>query len=220
MIRTFVSASVPRETDPICEIAPPDKQAIRDALVAIIDTLLPESEFIWGGAPAITQILAGILCRHGKQDLLKNFQLYQSEFFSSVFPSENALFAETNKHLTDIRRTREESLTLMREQMLCDSQPIDIAIFIGGREEGLSEELGILRRNHPEAVILPLASTGGYAKCIYQRCREESSKGNDDDIIIPDTLYEGCQRYRFYTLFSLALRIAKERARQRSTVFP
>lgn len=221
MFTIFVSASVPGPKDSIQKKYPVDKQAIRDALIAIIDVLLPTSVLIWGGHPSITGMIAEVLCHQEKEELIKHFHLYQSKYFASHFPPENSLFPVENQHLTPARFTVKKSLTIMREEMLMASRPIDMAIFMGGREEGLKEELLILKKNHPHALILPLAATGGYSKCIYENlCSVTAlttlslSRGlqcNRERENISNNLYDACNRYRFHTLFSQAISLMKER---------
>lgn len=209
MFRIFISASIPPPEDPICLRYPIDKQAIRDALLSILVELLPESEVIWGGHPAITRIMADIVkhqwCR---DDYLSHFHLYQSSFFTTIFPEENRQFPQENLHLTPACATREESLLSMRQTMLSQTRPIDMAIFMGGRQEGLSEELRILRENHPRAIVLPLATTGGFSKYIYERSHPRSIGNNSGGVGISDELYDACKRYRYYSLFRRALQIA------------
>lgn len=209
MFRVFISASIPPHDDPICRRYPIDKQAIRDALLSILVELLPESEIIWGGHPAITRIMADIVKHQWhSDDYLSHFHLYQSSFFASVFPKENSQFPQENLHLTQTCATREESLLAMRQTMMSPTRPIDIAIFMGGRQEGLSEELRILKENHSRAIVLPLATTGGFSRYIYAQSHPQIRDNNGEGVDIPDELYDACKRYRYYSLFRRALQIA------------
>lgn len=212
MLRVFISASIPNEESIRCH--PVDKQSIRDALISAIETILElqHSEIVWGGHPSITALIAGILqdIWH-KEEYLKRFCLYQSAEFHNDFPEENALFPEENIHITQKGTDLKESLLIMRQKMLSSNHPIHMAIFMGGREEGLSEELSILRKNHPKSLVLPLASTGGYAKQIYENSCSQKNGSDSTSLNIPDDLYDACKRYRYYTLFRRALQIAEER---------
>lgn len=211
MFRIFISASIPPPQDPICLSHPIDKQAIRDALMAAMATILPHSEIVWGGHPAITALIAGILCDiwHEKEYLMR-FHLYQSEEFSGNFPKENALFSAGNIHLTPKGNDLQDSLAMMRREMLSPAAPIHMAIFMGGREEGLSKELALLRKHHPHAIVLPLASTGGYARCIYNRYAEQRPETQEDNPL-PNELTNASKRYRYYTLFHEAMRLLDRR---------
>lgn len=212
MLRVFISASIPNSKDPICTISPIDRQSIRDALMAAMETILPHSEIVWGGHPSITVLIASIVCDvWHKKEYLEHFHLYQSDEFKEDFPEENSLFPPCNIHITPKGTDLQDSLAIMRQNMLSPDNPIDIAIFMGGREEGLSKELRIFRENHPQAIVLPLASTGGYSKQIYKTSYPLSGGGSCGSVGIPDELYDACKRYRYYTLFRRALQIAEER---------
>lgn len=76
---------------------------------------------------------------------------------------------------------------------------------MGGREEGLSRELALLCEHHPHAIVLPLASTGGYTRCIYQRYTQACFSGRAAANPLPDTLADACKRYRYYALFHEAM---------------
>lgn len=159
----FLSASIPLpERDPkYYETA--DVIAIRDAVVALCTTVLPSYRLIWGGHPSITPLVNYVL-----QKLNMNIQnhvtLYQSEFFKKFYPEDNNKFE--NVILTPSLEDRDSSLKLMRQIMLGDKE-FAAGIFIGGME-GIEKEYKIFRELHPDAIIIPLASTGAAARIIHQ----------------------------------------------------
>lgn len=218
-INVFLSASADVQLLPPDASAPlnafpeaPDCAAVRDALLAFVQVLLPASHVYFGGHPTITRLLAHVLEEKGQTCLAEHFSLYQSKFFAQKFPPENNIFS-SRMITTDIvgdgssDRSRDMSLTKMREAMLDPEHSIELCIFMGGKEAGLAEELGIVQRNFPRALILPLAMTGGYSAKIYAACKPDDARGAEQGIIVPASLYHRCHRFRFYTLFQDVLNI-------------
>jgi hypothetical protein len=91
--------------------------------------------------------------------------LYQSLLFKDEFPAENARFQNV-KYIDAVGNDRSGSLLAMRRRMLSDYH-YEAGVFIGGME-GVEEEFELFRQLHPNATILPIASTGGAALLIYQ----------------------------------------------------
>lgn len=69
--------------------------------------------------------------------------------------------------LYEKKNTKEESLKLMREEMICQNNYI-AGIFIGGME-GVEEEFELFSKSHSEALLLPVATTGAAAKIIFDK---------------------------------------------------
>lgn len=168
----FLSASVPLpERDPkFIETA--DIIAIRDAVVALATTVLPYHRVVWGGHPSITPQINYVM---EKLDLniQNHVTLYQSRIFEKFFPEDNNKF--NNVILTDIiENDRSKSLLHMRERMLSESK-FSAAVFIGGME-GIITEYQMFKARFPEAVLLPIASTGAATKIVYNNLLPDEVK--------------------------------------------
>lgn len=167
----FLSASIPLpERD--CEyIDTADIIAIRDAVIALTTVVLPHHRLVWGGHPSITPLIYYVMekLNFNIQDHVK---LYQSRFFEKYFPEDNNKF--NNVTLTDIvEDDREKSLLHMRERMLSEFD-FSAAVFIGGmegingdEEKGIDGEYKMFRKRHPNALILPIASTGAATRIVF-----------------------------------------------------
>jgi hypothetical protein len=167
----FLSASIPLpERDPkYYETA--DVIAIRDAVIALCTTVLPNHRLIWGGHPSITPLVNYVL-RKLKMDVQDHVTLYQSKFFEKYYPEDNNKF--NNVIQTPVFEGRDSSLRLMRELML-EGKEFAAGIFIGGME-GIEDEYKMFKEFHPDALIIPLASTGAAAKIIYENSIEMNER--------------------------------------------
>ena len=87
-------------------------------------------------------------------------RLYQSKHFSDQFSEDNERFRNVT-YTEEIEGDRNKSLLMMRQRMLSENR-FAAAVFIGGMD-GVLEEFDIFRRLQPDAVIVPVASTGGAA---------------------------------------------------------
>jgi len=159
----FLSASVPLpERDPQY-IETADIIAIRDAVIALVTTVLPYHRIIWGGHPSITPLINYVMSKLNL-NIQDHVTLYQSRFFEKFFPEDNNKF--NNVRLTEIvENDRGKSLLHMRTRMLSESQ-FSAAVFIGGME-GIEEEFKMFRELHPHALLLPVASTGAATGIVY-----------------------------------------------------
>lgn len=176
----FLSASVPLPERDAKYIGTADIIAIRDAVIALTTVVLPHHRLIWGGHPSITPLIYFVM-----EKLNMNIQghvtIYQSKFFEKSFPEDNNKF--NNVILTDIiDNDREKSLLHMRERMLSESE-FSAAVFIGGmqgiegdKEKGIEGEFKMFNDKYPEALLLPLASTGAATKIIYDTMLPEECK--------------------------------------------
>jgi hypothetical protein len=173
MKNIFLSASTPLpERDPKY-IGTADIIAIRDAVIALATLVLPNHRLVWGGHPSITPLIYYVL-----QKMNINIQdhvvLYQTKFFEKYFPEDNNKFQNVN--LTDNCGERDSSLKLMRETMF-QSCEFSAGVFIGGME-GVEDEYQMFRSFHPNALILPIASTGAATKIIYDNLFPKESKND------------------------------------------
>ena len=160
----FLSASVPDPKRHPKYYESADVTAIREAVVALARTVLPQSDLVFGGHPAISPLIARVA---RDLDLFKRVIIYQSEEFRDVIPKDSLAFERLV--WTDKRGDRNKSLELMREQMLSEHK-YRAGIFIGGME-GVEDEWKLFRTRHSNAPVYPIASTGGAALILFERER-------------------------------------------------
>jgi hypothetical protein len=169
----FLSASVPLpERDPKY-IETADIIAIRDAVIALTTVVLPKHRIIWGGHPSITPLIYFVMGKMGLQNKIQeHVTLYQSEYFKDKFPADNNKFE--NVILTENLGDIPSSIQHMRIRMFTENK-FDAAIFIGGMD-GIEVEYKMFKEYHPEALILPIASTGAATKIVYDNLFPEELK--------------------------------------------
>lgn len=167
----FLSASIPfKERDPkFFDTA--DIIAIRDAIIALTTVVLPNHKLIWGGHPSITPIIYYVMNRLNL-NIQEHVTLYQSRFFEKFFPEDNNKFQ--NIILTKDTFDKDSSLLLMRKTMFLENQFV-AGIFIGGME-GIEDEFKLFREYQPNALLLPIASTGAASKIIFNEYLPEVIK--------------------------------------------
>lgn len=162
----FLSASVP-DREPFVQYF--DAIAIREAVLSLVSTQARERPIVFGGHPAISPLV-----EHAARSLgaLDQIHIYQSRFFEAFIPDVAKEFP--NLHWTDRQSegdgNREASLTLMRREMITFGD-FCAAVLIGGME-GIFEEQRIFSELHPHAPIIPVASTGGAAKDVFETMKD------------------------------------------------
>ena len=161
--KVFLSASIPYPDRDKKFYDTADIVSIRDAVRALATVVFPKAHLIWGGHPSITPLIRFVMDKMNV-DLKKHVTLYQSLFFEEYFPPDN--FAFENIVLTERRNRRDESLELMRSELINENN-FKVGIFIGGME-GINDEYIMFKERHPNALILPIASTGAAAKILYE----------------------------------------------------
>jgi hypothetical protein len=161
--KVFLSASIPYPDRDKKFYDTADIVSIRDAVRALATVVIPKAQLVWGGHPSITPLIRFVMDRMNI-DLKKHVTLYQSLFSEEDFPPDN--FAFENIVLTEKRNNRDESLELMRRNLINEND-FKVGIFIGGME-GINDEFVMFRERHPNALILPIASTGAAANIIYE----------------------------------------------------
>lgn len=161
--KIFLSASIPYPERDEKFYSTADIVAIRDAVRALATVVVPKAQLIWGGHPAITPLIRFVVERMDV-DLREHVTLYQSNFFRQYFPKDNLLFE--NKVIVDEEADRKSSLLKMRKEMLTKNK-FSVGIFIGGME-GVIDEFEMFKKHHPNALALPIASTGAAAKIIFE----------------------------------------------------
>jgi hypothetical protein len=176
----FLSASVPLPERDHKYIETADIIAIRDSVIALATVVLPHHRIIWGGHPSITPLIYYVM---EKLDLniQEHVTIYQSRLFEKFFLEDNNKFK--NVILTDIiDNDREKSLLHMRERMLDESE-FSAAVFIGGmegidgnKEKGIEGEYKMFIDRFPNALTLPIASTGAATKIVYDNFFPEELK--------------------------------------------
>lgn len=160
--KIFLSASIPSPDRHPDYYNTADIIAIRDAVRAFATVVVPRAILVWGGHPSITPMINHIL-KLLKVDFKSHVTLYQSVYFENDFPSDNADI--DNIIFTSSYPSLVGSITHMRNQMIFDNQFV-AGVFIGGME-GINDEYEIFKKVHPSALILPVASTGGAARQIF-----------------------------------------------------
>ena len=138
----FLSASMPTKDRDHRFFDTADFIAIRDAIVALVNAIIPNYRLVWGGHPAITPIIHDIFKKRGF-DYNEHITIYQSNYFLGKMPKENQQFdnvvlTDEVRSYADEKKNIAESLAIMRERMLTDN-PIYAGVFIGGMEGVLDE---------------------------------------------------------------------------------
>ncbi len=164
----FLSASIPFKERHEKYYNTADIIAIRDSVIALASLVIPKYRLIWGGHPSITPIIHYVLEKF-EIDIKNHVKLYQSKHFEKKFPIENKEFetVEITEDLGEIKA----SLRLMRERMLGENT-FEAGVFIGGMD-GVEDEYNLFRELNPNAILLPIASTGAAAKIIYENNIEQ-----------------------------------------------
>ena len=159
----FLSASIPLENRDKIYFETADIVAIRDAVIALVTKILPHHRIIWGGHPSITPLIYDVMERMGL-NIQEHVKLYQSKFYEKIFLEDNNKFE--NIILTENTGEKMSSENLLRERMLSENE-FAAAVFIGGME-GIKTEYDMFRNKHPNAIVLPIASTGAATKILYE----------------------------------------------------
>ncbi|MGY5849542.1 SLOG domain-containing protein [Salegentibacter sp. F14] len=167
----FLSASVPLpERDPVY-VETADIIAIRDAVIALTTVVLPYHRIIWGGHPSITPLIYYVLEKLD-MNIQEHVKLYQSLWFKDLFPPDNNRFE--NVVYTEKKDNTPLSIKLMRERMFSENE-FSAAVFIGGMN-GIKDEYEMFTEYHPNALLIPVASTGGATKIVYDTLLPENLK--------------------------------------------
>lgn len=164
MIDIFLSASVPLPKRNRHYFETADVLAIREAIKALVEIVLPIGRITCGGHPAITPLLAFFVREAGLDR--DHLTIFQSRFFEHVLPKENAEFQDV-RMIDAVGDDRERSLLAMRIAMI-ESRAFAAAVFIGGME-GVSAEAELFAQLRPGVAMLPIASTGGAAVDVFRK---------------------------------------------------
>lgn len=167
----FLSASIPLKERHPKYFETADIIAIRDAVIALATIVLPKHKLVWGGHPSITPIIYYVMERLNL-DIQEHVTLYQSKYFEQLFPENNNKFK--NVILTENTGEIQSSILLMRRKMFSEND-YAAAIFIGGMN-GIEDEFKLFSEFHPNALLLPIASTGAASKIAYNELLLEKFK--------------------------------------------
>jgi hypothetical protein len=167
----FLSASVPLEERDPKYFDTADIIAIRDAVIALTQAVLPHYRLIWGGHPSITPLINYVMEKFDL-NIQAHVTVYQSLFFEKFFPADNNKFE--NIIFTENLNDRDASIANMRKRMFTENDFV-AGVFIGGME-GIEDEFNLLREYHPNALLLPIASTGAATQIVYDTILPEEMK--------------------------------------------
>ena len=162
----FLSASVPdpRRKNEFSGCI--NVNAIREAIVAFTTVCVEcNIPFYFGGHPAISPLVYSI-AKNSVQD--PNIKIYQSEYFKGQTPPEVKYFKNiiwTKKNELGLQQSVED----MRTQMFSENPKTQCIVFIGGMK-GIIDEAKMLKNDFPNALFIPLASTGGATYDLYNQC--------------------------------------------------
>jgi hypothetical protein len=184
MIDIFLSASVPLPDRDRRFFDTADVLAIREAIKALVEVVLPANRITCGGHPAITPLLS-LFVREAKLEP-HAITIFQSALFAKKMPPEISHFVDV-RIIPALGNDRAASLTEMRREMIL-SRNFRAAVIIGGME-GVFEELDLFVRYHSRAIVLPIASTGAAASVIHEN-------GNYDRQLKRDLTYASLFRRR------------------------
>lgn len=162
MIDILLSASVPLPERDQRFFSTADNIFIRESIKALLEVILPIGRITCGGHPAITPLLA-LFIRDGGLDS-DRVTIFQSAFFAGKIPREVLDFLDV-QITPAVNEDRSASLSAMRKKMV-EHRDYKALVIIGGME-GVFEEHEIFVSTHPEAAVLPIASTGAAAKIVY-----------------------------------------------------
>lgn len=172
----FLSASVPDPKRNLVYSKDVDVIAIREAVCALAEVVLPTRDLHFGGHPAISPLIVTIARSLDRvlpgRSSFDAVTVYQSEFFRKHIPQNTLAFSRL-KWTPEVHGDRDKSLEVMRREMLdpnSGSPTYSAAFFIGGME-GIEDEFSLLRRFQPSAAFWPIASTKGAAGLVYARAR-------------------------------------------------
>lgn len=169
----FLSASIPFKERHQKYFGTADIISIRDAVIALATVALPHHRLVWGGHPSITPIIYYVMERMGL-NIQKHLTLYQSLFFEKDFPQDNNRFE--NIVFTENKGNLNDSLFLMRGRMMNENQ-FSAGVFIGGMD-GVEIEFKLFSKTYPQALVLPIASTGAASKIVFDEYLTDNQKNN------------------------------------------
>lgn len=176
MRSVFLSASIPLPHRDPKYFETADVVAIRESIRALVSVVVPASQLVFGGHPAITPLIR-LLVRGTARPVREHVILYQSRFFQAQFPPEAAEFEEV-RLIDAAANDLEGSLAKMREAMI-GAHEFEAGVFIGGME-GVEAEYDLFRHVHPGKPAYPIASTGAAARILFNKHTPDRRELMDD----------------------------------------
>jgi hypothetical protein len=140
----------------------PNHLAVCNAIGALLAESVRDRLLVLGNHPSISPLVVEAA---RSLDAIENVRLYGSDFFRS----ELLTSTETDLQVIwteAVPGDRDRSLRLLYEKMI-RSQSFVAAFFMGGMG-GVEEEWAIFCKEHPHAAALPVGSTGGAARLLWQ----------------------------------------------------
>lgn len=186
----FLSASIPSPDRDRQFYDTADIIAIRDAVKALASVVIPNANLVWGGHPSITPLIKYVL-EQTNMDVNEHMTLYQSLFFENEFIEDNSAFR--NIIFTPKQETLKESIDSMRLKMIGENM-FSVGVFIGGME-GIFDEYNLFKEKHPDALIIPLASTGGASRILCEKIQFEQKERLTNDYAYMVLFRDLLQRY-------------------------
>lgn len=165
-VRTFfLSASVPApDRDPKYH-STADVVAIRDCIKALVSTVVPSGQLVFGGHPAITPLVR-LMIQRRKIEVRQHVIVYVSTFYTQDFPPALSKFEEV-RTVPAVGDDAEASKAALRKAMI-GAFDYAAGIFIGGMD-GVEEEYSLFRAAHPKAPTYPIASTGAASSILFKK---------------------------------------------------
>jgi len=174
----FLSASIPYpKSDPGVDVtaycADTDRDAIREAVLALVRVVLPRTQLYYGGHPAITPFVAQVALEAGEARLGR-VKVFQSDRWRGFYPPENRAFRDIEFVMALGDESKADSLKRMRDAMLQKGTDrfFSAAFFIGGMN-GVEDEYRLMRSLHPEVPCFPVATTGAAARMLWRELKPE-----------------------------------------------
>lgn len=162
--KIFLSASIPLKERHKKYYDTADILAIRDSVRALATVIIPSAHLIWGGHPSINPLIYDVVHKLNSK-VQDHVTLYLSNYFKDIFPPDINNFGQIK--FVEALDSLDKSLDLMRFKMIEENKYM-AGIFIGGMD-GVEDEYKIFVASHPDALVLPIASTGAAAKIIYEK---------------------------------------------------
>lgn len=157
----FLSASFP-SGERGERFRPYDAAAVADAVAAVVRVIFAmDGSVVLRGHPTITPL---VLMIGSDLSLTQRIDIFQSKWFEGKITPETRTLIDSGLgrlHWTRRRETLDESLELMRTEMLASIRP-SAAVFVGGME-GVLSEYEHCEKVLPQTPKIPLAGPGGAA---------------------------------------------------------
>lgn len=159
-----------------------DLTAIREAARALVTTVLPRASLVTTWHPALTPLLRLSASAVGAADRVR---FYQSAFIAGPALAEQQASPDVVM-VKPAKEDLEESVRKMRDAMM-KSEAFAAGVFIGGMES-VEQESALFARRHKEALVLPVASTGGAARLLFDQGLGPSDPSTRE-ALASDTVY-------------------------------